>query len=1220
MSQQQPHSSDHLIGLLNNPASRPLRPSPHPHRPPNRPCPSTNARLWDRLLMVSEMRNQHPIINPPPPVPTSTRQHHSTRRRSNAKTPAAPPPPPPRPSQHREPGYFTFAPRDPGDHHLQQSFERALIHDGLHVSADFKLLVEVPPDKDCQEKGKKKGSIATARAKRARGVSTSSIIPINKTETEPPRRKSNQYHKRTSIHVDDDDDDGVLVHPPRPADVIPLSKLPPSDLPLIRMKERALSRQEEENIYKPYKQMSVRERLLADQRADQEKNLESASNGVVGGTANNRYVYSGSYRVSESSPAAKRRLSKTARTKNNQPSQSKNPPPESDAEKEIVVVDDDDDDDIQPINRKQTSSKSKALKPTSQDQAVKSTRRRKPIVLASDDEYDEEVIGDEEADDYGADTLNGEDFKKNRSVSADPHLRIDDAQLEETILDERKFPTTQVEPNKFVPAEDVLWITQPPSPPSEFEKEVNPKPNQIGKRNRKNVNMNETNKKGQRNNMRSRIYYSSEDEEEELVDPRDGEWHPDELNPDSRRSSRKYRNDSTRLRRSKRSQDKGSRYLQDDEVLGGGRRSYKGSKSRRGSRVYDEDEDSYRNNGRRGRKPRKPQDDFSHAVEIINEEEYDKYFNISSETSKNRRKRKRGSATPDCDYDNEEALEVHVSGVGSHFNSRDFPEDNTDDDISLYKLRSSGGQPRRAFKKRKLGDTIHINSLRKRSLARGEVKNEPSADVIDGAGELYPGPSSEPNGVKIGVVPEAYELSDTEDDVPLSKFKPIPVIVIDDDDDDVRDANGNSAMQDDIPLSSLNTGKSNSDAGARFIASSIQGQFSQGERSNRMQRLDQPLVSTGDLRSNAANENGWVAQRGEVFPSCPANGPSPLLPSLTRAQRESRIGYASISNGDKENRKCGIGMQQSSPAIRLPPAMTTAYVPPSFSIADGMNGSPPSTELPPSPQPNNSLPDTQHEEKLSFSCGPLNELLPSDTALPGDAPRAAAPACSEPGESANISNPLNQLNGINQTQLALPTNGIFPPQPLCGKEIKGDNATNISFPKVVYPQSSSVAASAYLPFLFPASTEEQVKNDNSTSAPAAECQKLCSNSKEKGLELLPPSYYLGVVNSATNIQAQDVGCGNNTPINTAFPTNERKTTTHQTIYQDNQNDLQSKKRKRTETPSRIDDSSSPSRKQSSTSPVTKKSEKVIPIGAPMQPACQQTLLRLRIREPSPNIV
>lgn len=1168
--------------------------------------------------MVSEMQNQRPNVIPPPPVPTSsTRSHHSTRRRSTAKTPVPPPPPPPRPIPEREPGYFTFAPRDPGDHHLQQSFERALIQDGLHVSADFKLLVDLPPDKDRQEKGKKKSSISTARAKRSRGVSTSGIIPINKTEVEPPRRKSNQNQKRPSIDVDNDSDDGVFVHLPRPAD-IPLSKLPPSDLPLIRMKERALSRQEEENTYKP---MSVRERLLADQQADQEKDVQSVSNCAVGGTANNLYVYSGSYRVSESSPAAKRRLSKTARTKNNQPPQSKNPPPESDNEKEIFVVEDDDDD-IQPISLKRTSSKSKALKPTSQDQAIKSTRRRKPIVLVvSDNEYDDEAIGDEDADDYGADTFNGEDFKKSRSVSTDPHLRIDDVELKETILDEHKSSTTQVQPTKFVPAEDVLWITQPPSPPSEFEKEVNPKPIPIVKRNRKNVNMHEANKKVQRNNIRTRIYYSSEDDEEELPDPRDGEWHPHELNLDSRRSSRRSRNGSTRLRRSKRSKDKESRYLYEDEVLHGGSRGYKGSKSRRGSRAFDEDEDSFRNNGRRGRKPSKHQDDFSHAVEIINEEEYDKYFNVSSEPSKNRRKRKRGSATPDCDYDNDDALEIHVSGVGSHFNSRDFPKDNRNDDMSLYKPRSSGSQPRRAFKKRKLGDTNHVNSTRKRSLVRGEVKTEPSVEVIDAADEFYPGASSKPkrsHGVKIGVVPEAYELSDTEDDVPLNKFKPIPVIVIDDDDNDVRGANSTSAMRDDVPLSSMRMGENKSEAGARFIADSMQGQFSQSERSNHMQRLHQPLMSTGELRSNAANEIGWMAQRSKIYPSCPPNGPSPLLPSLTRAKIESGNGYTSISNGDKENRKYGIGMQKSSLANRLPPAMAAAYVPPSFSIADGVNGTPPSTELPPSPQPNNSLAGTQHEETLSFSYGPLN-VVPSGTRVPGDAPHGAPPSCSRHGESANISNSLNQL-GINQTHLSLSTNEIFPLQHLSGKEIKGDNATNISFPKVVYPQSSSVAASAYLPFLFPSSTEEQFKNDNSTSAPAAECQNVCSNSKEKGLELLPPSYYLSVVNSATNIQAQDVDCGNNAPSHAAFPTTERKTTTDQIIYQDDQNDLQSQKRKRTETSSTIVDSPSPTNKQRSTSPATKKSGKVIPTGASMQPACQQTLLRLRIREPSPNIV
>lgn len=176
-----------------------------------RPRPTRKARLWDRLLNATERRNAN----------SSPNAHWDED--------------------------ITYAPRDVGDVHLRQSFEDALINQGLAVTAEFTLTVE-PSNK----RGK------SARAKRCR--------PIIHTNNAPLTPLSAPVTHRLPII---DDDQNALEIPRKKLTRTSLLKirqpsgLPPSDLPLINRKAR-----QKQTISPDNRQLSIRDRLRIDQESN----------------------------------------------------------------------------------------------------------------------------------------------------------------------------------------------------------------------------------------------------------------------------------------------------------------------------------------------------------------------------------------------------------------------------------------------------------------------------------------------------------------------------------------------------------------------------------------------------------------------------------------------------------------------------------------------------------------------------------------------------------------------------------------------------------------------------------------------------------------------------------------------------------------------------------------------------------------------------------------
>lgn len=141
---------------------------------------------------------------------------------------------------------ITFAPRNVGDAHLRRSFEDALINEGLSVTADFSLPIELP------------GRRGKSKSKRGRALCHAPY-----SQTHVPERLSS-----ISLSSDSDNDDNDALEIPRqtthsrPSPELPASDLPPSDLPFIKRKARQPRQTSQTD-----RPLSVRERLLIDQQS-----------------------------------------------------------------------------------------------------------------------------------------------------------------------------------------------------------------------------------------------------------------------------------------------------------------------------------------------------------------------------------------------------------------------------------------------------------------------------------------------------------------------------------------------------------------------------------------------------------------------------------------------------------------------------------------------------------------------------------------------------------------------------------------------------------------------------------------------------------------------------------------------------------------------------------------------------------------------------------------
>lgn len=198
--------------MLHNNVSESL---PRSHNLPTnsrgRPRPTRKARLWDRLLNATERRN------------------------ANSG-----------PNAHWDED-ITYAPRDVGDVHLRQSFEDALINQGLAVTAEFTLTVE-PSNK----RGK------STRAKRCRPIIHSKDAPLTPLSVPVAH----------TLPVLDDDENALEIPRKKPTRTPLLkvrqpSSLPPSDLPLINHKAR-----QKQTISPDSRQLSIRDRLRIDQESN----------------------------------------------------------------------------------------------------------------------------------------------------------------------------------------------------------------------------------------------------------------------------------------------------------------------------------------------------------------------------------------------------------------------------------------------------------------------------------------------------------------------------------------------------------------------------------------------------------------------------------------------------------------------------------------------------------------------------------------------------------------------------------------------------------------------------------------------------------------------------------------------------------------------------------------------------------------------------------------
>lgn len=227
-----------------------------------RPCPSPCARLWDRLLGAAEARQRC----------------ESSKGQSDIRP------------------HFTFTPRPIGDDHLRASFENAVIFDGLQVSTDFSL----PVDASSKEQNARHKSIRSIQRSRISPQVVGEVIgfgPSDINGSDNVLEIVPLYGSRKKMQS----------HPIR----VQASKLPPSDLPLLKEKARVTS----SDIAFSRHDIPLRERLRADREtADSRKSQH----------------HSGSYRlpVASLSTPERRRLSKTTNNASRSP-----PRPNSDLPK-----------------------------------------------------------------------------------------------------------------------------------------------------------------------------------------------------------------------------------------------------------------------------------------------------------------------------------------------------------------------------------------------------------------------------------------------------------------------------------------------------------------------------------------------------------------------------------------------------------------------------------------------------------------------------------------------------------------------------------------------------------------------------------------------------------------------------------------------------------------------------------------------------------------------